>query len=70
LKKDLFPLKKCSFDGIKVFAPNNGIPYLDRMYPTWRTEAKIDIRTFDDEFKTNKIDTVTIPLTGKWAFIE
>jgi lipopolysaccharide cholinephosphotransferase len=64
-KHDLFPLKKYEFDEFTVKGPNNAIPYLDRMYTNWRTTAVIDIREYDDNYKTTKVSTVTIPLGEK-----
>lgn len=38
---EVYPLKKYKFGGIEIMGPNDPIPYLDRVYPTWRTEAVI-----------------------------
>jgi lipopolysaccharide cholinephosphotransferase len=34
----LFPLRKCMFGNIEVNIPNNAEEWLDKRFPTWRTE--------------------------------
>lgn len=58
LKKDFYPLKEYKFNDHSVMGPANPIPYLNRMYPDWKTKAVIDIREFDPQtYVTKKINT-------------
>lgn len=41
---ELYPLKKYQFESYEVYGPNNPIPYLDRLYPNWKTKA---MKTYD-----------------------
>lgn len=43
LSDEIFPLKEANFSSIKypVYIPNKSEDYLDRIFPDWRTTAKI-----------------------------
>jgi len=54
--KELFPLKLVPFGDIQLYAPNDPIDYLNRMYPKWQTEHinykhHMKTGTFDNRLK-------------------
>ena len=38
---DLWPLRTVSFDGLELWCPARPEPYLDRLYPEWRTKVVV-----------------------------
>ena len=41
-ERDLYPLKKYKYNNLIVMGPNNGVPYCNRGYPNWQTQALIN----------------------------
>jgi phosphorylcholine metabolism protein LicD len=44
LYNDIFPLKKYNYEDFTVYGPKDGIKFIDKIYPNWRTSA---IKTYD-----------------------
>ncbi len=54
--KDLYPLRDYKYHDMLLKGPNNGIPYLDALYPDWRRKAVIDVRS--KELKDAKVEFI------------
>ena len=53
---ELFPIKECDFGKFKIKCPNDGIPYVQRLYGVdCMTKGRIDIRTPNENDHLGKV---------------
>lgn len=74
-KEELYPLKLYNFGEIKIWGPNNPIPFLNAIYPNWQNiaqswydhsqEKPIVLQTFEIKEKHKKPAQPTGPLQNR-----